>query len=275
MKHFNDKTVFLIGGSSGIGLSTANLLAGQGAHLVIFARDPDRLDRARREITGHRRSADQRVAARRLDVADARAVRQVITDAISEFGVPDALINCAGRAYPRPFQEITDDQFDETMKINLYGIWNTVSALAPHMKKKGGHIVNTASMAGLIGVYGYTDYCASKFGVIGFSEALRSELRPLGVRVSVLCPPDTDTPGFAVENRTKPPETQAVSAGAKLMTPDDVARALLAGMRRGRFLILPGFDSKLTFFVKRLLPGLVDRIMARAIRKAQRGRDAR
>ena len=68
-------------------------------------------------------------------------------------------------------------------------------------------------MAGFVGVFGYTDYCASKFAVVGLSEALRQELRPCGITVSVLCPPDTDTPGLANEDLTKPAETKAVSAG--------------------------------------------------------------
>ena len=103
------------------------------------------------------------------------------------------------------------------MKINLYGARNAIAALLPHMRNQGGHIVNVSSIAGLIGVFGYTDYCASKFGLIGFSEALRSELDSQGIMVSVLCPPDTDTPGLAEENLTKPPETLAVSESACVM----------------------------------------------------------
>jgi len=156
------------------------------------------------------------------------------------------------------------------MKTNLYGAWNTISALLPHMRERGGYIVNVSSMAGLIGVFGYTDYSASKFALIGLSEALRSELRRYGITVSVLCPPDTDPPGLQEENKTKPPETKATSARAKLMQPDAVARALINGMERRRFLIIRGFDGKLTFAVKRLFPGLVDWMMSRDIRKAQR-----
>ena len=73
-------------------------------------------------------------------------------------------------------------QLDETMKINFYGIWNTISILAPYMKELGGYIVNVSSIAGFIGVFGFTDYSASKFAIIGFSEALQSELRPHGIQ---------------------------------------------------------------------------------------------
>ncbi len=103
--------------------------------------------------------------------------------------------NNNGRAYPRKFADVSCQQFDETMRINMYGIWNTCAALVPHMKEQGGAIVNISSIAGFVGVFGFTDYSASKFAVIGFSEALKSELKQFGITVQVLCPPDTDTPG--------------------------------------------------------------------------------
>ena len=124
-------------------------------------------------------------------------------------------------------------------------------------------------MAGLIGVFGYTDYSASKFAIIGFSEALRSELKQYGITVSVLCPPDTDTPGLDEENKTKPEETKAISASAGLMQPDEVARALIKGMQKEKFLIIPGLDGKSTFMAKRLFPRLVEFIMDRQIKKVQ------
>jgi len=269
MKDFNDKKVYIVGGSSGIGLSTANILATKGAHVIIFSRTEDKLKRALEEIAGHGISKGQRFSWMRLDVSNREEVVSVMSKAVKEFGVPDVLINCAGRAYPHQFEDVTYGQFDETMKINLYGIWNTVSTLVPHMKKQGGYIVNVSSMAGFVGVFGYTDYSASKFAVIGFSEVLRSELKRYGITVSVLCPPDTNTPGFKVENTTKPEETKAISANAKLMQSDDVAREFIKGMQKEKLLIIPGFDGKLTFIAKRLFPALVESIMDRTIRKVQ------
>jgi short-subunit dehydrogenase len=119
-----------------------------------------------------------------------------------------------------------------------------------------------------VGVFGLTDYCASKFAVMGFSEALRAELASCGVGVSVLCPPDTDTPGFEIENRSKPAETRAVSEGAGLMTADAVAAALLAGLARGERVIVPGRDGKLVWWTKRLAPSLLERFMNRTIRRS-------
>ena len=270
MKDFTDKNVYITGGSSGIGLSTANLLAASGANVLIFARTKERLEAAVGGIERHRASTTQRISSMQLDVSDNKKVRAVMAEAVKQFGPPDLLINCAGRAYPHYFEDISYEQFDETMKTNLYGIWNTTAALVPVMKQRGGHIVNVSSMAGFVGVFGYTDYSASKFGIIGFSEALRSELRGHGIAVSVLCPPDTDTPGFATENTTKPEETREISKSAKVLPADEVARQLIKGIKKDTFIIIPGFDGKLTWRIKRLFPWLVDFVMNSQIRKVQK-----
>lgn len=269
MKDFKDKVVYVAGGSSGIGLAIAKLFAAEGAHVTIFARRKEVLERALKEITRQRVSGGQRFSCQQMDVSVRAQVESVMSKSVAEFGVPDVLINCAGRARPHYFEDITYEQFDETMKINLYGTWNTISVLLPHMKKRGGYMVNVSSIAGFIGVFGYTDYGASKFGLIGLSETLRSELKQYGITVSVLCPPDTDTPGFQEENKTKPPECQAISARAKLIQPEEVAKALLKGMRKGEFIIVPNFDGKLTLVMKRLFPGLVEFVMDGDIRKTQ------
>lgn len=271
IKDFKGKTLYITGGSSGIGLATSKQLAALGAEIILFARARERLDAAAVEIKKKRLREGQKVCPVQVDVGDHENVRRVMAEAVQEFGAPDLLVNCAGRAYPHYFEEIGYEQFDRTMKTNIYGMWNTTSALVPAMKKKGGHIVNVSSMAGFIGIFGYTAYCASKFGVIGFSEALRSELENYGIGVSVLCPPDTDTPGFAAENVTKPEETKEASKGAKLMSPDEVARQLIAGIKKGEKMIIPGFDGKLTWRLKRFLPALVDAVLNSQIKKVQQG----
>jgi len=268
--NFHRKRTFVVGGSMGIGLAVAKRFAAGGADVTLFARRRLPLEEALAQLERVRRAPDQRLAFLELDVCDPAAVCAVMQRLVAADGAPDVLFNCAGRAYPRRFEEISYEQFADTMQTNLHGCWNTVSALVPSMKARGGYIVNTASLAGLIGVFGYTDYCASKFAVIGFSEALRSELKAHGITVSVLCPPDTDTPGFATENTTKPPETQAISASAKLLTADDVADALLAGMARRAPLIIPRFHGKLSALAKRFAPWLVERTMDRAIARTRR-----
>jgi short-subunit dehydrogenase len=124
-------------------------------------------------------------------------------------------------------------------------------------------------MAGFIGVFGYADYGASKFAMMGLSETLRMELRQYNIRISVLCPPDTDTPGYELENRTKPPETWAIGETAKLIEPEVVARALLKGIRKERYMILANAEGWLIYLTKRYAPFVLDWMLARAVRKAQ------
>ncbi|MFI5394130.1 MAG: SDR family oxidoreductase [Candidatus Binatia bacterium] len=269
---FDGKQVYVVGGSLGIGLAVAERVAALGADVTMFARRRAPLEQAAEAVRAACRRPTQSVAWRQLDVADHDQVAATMRALVAERGAPDVLINCAGRAYPRRFEDITYAQFAETMLVNLHGCWNTVQALLPHMRaRRSGYIVNTSSIAGLVGVFGYTDYCASKFALVGFSEALRGELKPQGITVSVLCPPDTETPGFATENLTKPEETRAISASAKVLSPAAVADALLRGMARGTFLIIPGVDGRLGVLTKRFAPAVAYWVMDRTVAKvAQR-----
>lgn len=270
LRDFNGRTAFVVGGSVGIGLEAARQLHQRGAHVAVFARNEDRLSAAVDHIRRAGSGTEGRVGAFQLDVTDRDAVASVLSTAVDELGAPDFLLNCAGRAIPRRFPDVSYEQFDETMRINLHGTWNTVSALVPTMRERGGYIVNTSSLAAVLPVFGYTDYCASKAAVVGFSEALRMELAPLGIGVSVLLPPDTDTPGLAVENRTKPPETKAVSALSNVVTPEVVIRGMLRGVARGRFLIIPTAGDRLFYFLKRMIPGIDHVVLDRVVRKTQR-----
>lgn len=269
VKDFRDKAVYIVGGSSGIGLAAGRLLAREGAHVLIFARRKEVLEQAVLQISAEARSGAQRVAGLPLDVKDRRQVMVTMQETVQSFGAPDVLINSAGTSHPGYFEAIPYEHFEETMRVNVFGVWNTTSALVPYMKSRGGHIVNVSSVAGFIGLFGFTAYSASKFAIIGFSEALRSELKPHGIYVSVLCPPDTDTPLLHEAEKTKPPETKAISGKAKRMQPEDVARCLIRGMRKNRFMILPGLDSRWIYLAKRLFPSLVDLIVDRAVERAQ------
>jgi len=266
-KDFAGKIAFITGGSSGIGLACAEQMAARGADVVIFARGQEQLDKALTEIERNRVSQKQRFLAVRLDVSQRAQAENLLSKVAVDFGSPDILINSAGVSYPQRFEDISYTKFDEIVHINLNGTWNTVAILLPYMKKRGGYIINVSSVAGYIGVFGLSAYSASKFAVIGFSEALRSELKRYNISVSVLCPPDVDTPMLDRANKIKPEETKAISSSASIIKPIDVARDVIAGMGRGQFLILPGSGTKYTYFMKRLFPGLVQSIIDSKIRK--------
>lgn len=256
------------GGSSGIGLATARRLAQRGLDVWLVARDEGRLQAA---LEGLRALAPQgRHHALSCDVTDAQAVEALAARLLHEAGPPRWLVNAAGDARPGYFWELPTEVFHDMMAVNYFGTVNLCRALMPAMMQAGqGHVVNIASVAGFLGVFGYTAYAASKFAVWGFSEALRAEVRPYGLTVSVVFPPDTDTPQLARENRYKPPETRALAANAGLLQPDKVAEALIRGAERGRFLILPG-EACWIWLARRLLGGLVYPVLDYLIARAQR-----
>jgi short-subunit dehydrogenase len=125
------------------------------------------------------------------------------------------------------------------------------------MARGSGHIVPIASSAGLYGVYGYSAYGASKFALVGLAECLRSELCGRGIRVSVCCPPEVDTPILAAEKDDLPPATRMLKNLAGTLNVDAAADALVKGIVKNRFMIIPGFRAKVFYWLKRLAPGPV------------------
>lgn len=269
LNSLSSRAVFITGGSSGIGLACAKLCASRGADIAIFARDKKRLREAITGIESRRISKTQRFKGYALDVANHKDVERVMGRAVKECGVPFILINSAGLGGAFYFEKLPYKRFDDTFKINVYGVRNTAAALVPFMKEHGGHIANVSSIGGFIGVFGYTAYSASKFAVIGFSESLRSELKPFKINVSVLCPPDTDTPMMRREDAGKPEETKAINRGGGLVSAEFVAIELFKALEKNTFLIIPGMKGKLISLVKRLFPWLLEMAMDGTVKKTQ------
>jgi short-subunit dehydrogenase len=135
------------------------------------------------------------------------------------------------------------------------------------MQQKHGHIANVSSVVGYMGVFGYAAYAAAKFAVVGLSECLRQDLLPYNIGISVIYPPDTDTPQWHEENKIKPPETKALSGNIKVMPPRTIACALLKGIAGRKFTIVPGGMNKFTYLMNRHLPGIVWKIVSGDLRK--------
>jgi 3-dehydrosphinganine reductase len=249
---------FVFGGSEGIGLAVAARLVARGADVVVLSRSQAKLDAAL-GLLGPRASA------RSVDVTSATAVQAAVEALVADGGVPDLVVTTAGYARPGYLEDLPGDDVTGMVATNLLGTINVCRAVLPHLRAAGGGtIVTTSSMAGLAGVFGYTVYSATKFGVIGFSEALRREVRPYGIRVKVLCPPNTLTPGFEEENRHKPAEVLAAEESVSTLTADEVADALVRALPRRRgFLVVPGRDSRLAAVAIRHLPAVVDRALRR------------
>ncbi|MCA9665290.1 MAG: SDR family oxidoreductase [Myxococcales bacterium] len=274
MRYFKDKKVFITGGSSGIGKSTAALLARNGANVIIGARNEAKLETALGQIEAVADSAEQITDKVVIDIADKASVSAARDAVLERLGGLDVLINNAGIAQPGYVQELSDDVFEQQMRVNYFGTVNVTRAFLPtFVEQHSGHICNVSSLLGFMGVFGYTAYAASKFAVVGFSDCLRQELLPHGVGVSVVYPADVDTPQLAEENQYKPAETKAVSGNVKVMHPDAVAEAMLKGIASGRYNIVPGFGSKFTHFMYRHFPWMVRATIDGDVKKATRARN--
>ncbi|RJP19186.1 MAG: SDR family NAD(P)-dependent oxidoreductase [Candidatus Abyssobacteria bacterium SURF_5] len=267
------KSAIITGGSSGIGKCLAKLLAQRGANIFIIARRDDVLTAACSEISANVSEKSQKVGCCVADVSDRSAVAQAIARAQAECGPAAMLVNCAGYVNPGYVEHLSVDSMEKEMRINYFGTIYTVKEVLDGMiQRRCGWILNVSSLGGLKGIFGYTGYSGSKFAVVGFSEALRSELRPYGISVAVLCPPDVDTPMFENENKNKPLETLRVSEGTKLMKPEDVAAAALKGLEQQHFLIIPNRSGKVFALVNRLAPWLVDHFLNKTINQVRKER---
>lgn len=259
--YFSGKHVVVTGGSSGIGLAAAERLVKAGSTVTLVARRPDVLEEARARL-------GPKALALPLDIADEKQVMERLA-AHADAHPVDMLINNAGVVMPGRFTDLPLDQFRWMMDINYFGTVHCCKALVPAMQKKGGgHILNVSSMAGVIGIYGYTAYSATKFALVGFSQCLRAEMWPHHIKVSVCLPPDTDTPQLAFENQYKPAETKAIAGNVKTLPASAVAEAMLAGMAAGSFEIIPGFDGWSSALAQRLVPGVVRMVCDSAQKKA-------
>ncbi len=269
---FEDQLVLIAGGSSGIGLALAKDLSSQGAHVWILARRQQVLQTALEQIRQVRIHDGQRFGALACDLTDRTQLEDTLRKFQGEIGTPDVLIYAAGYAHPDVFLNIEPDVFYRQMDVNYFGAINTIRAFLPAMiERNSGHILNICSVAGFLTFYGYSAYSPTKFALRGFSDALRSELKFTNIKISIAFPPDTDTPGFETENRTKPEITKEVSKAGGLAKPEAVARSILQGMQRNRYLIITGFENNLFFRLNNLLGGwmypIMDILVSSAARK--------
>lgn len=261
----------ITGGSSGIGLALGKALANQGSDICLLARDQSKLQAAHREVSRNKIRSNQRIITLSCDIRDYPALSRELENLTEQFGLPDLVINSAGVTYPGAFEDLDVETFHWVMEANYFGTVHILKCLVPGMIKRGsGKIVNISSQAGFVGVFGYSAYGASKFAVRGLSDVLRAEMKPLGIQVSIAFPPDTQTPQLEFEEPLKPFVTKEIAGSAKVLSAEEVAGAILKGVEKGRYVIIPGLEGKVFFRLTHLLGSLTYPVMDWMVARAQK-----
>nr|XP_056710970.1 3-ketodihydrosphingosine reductase [Euleptes europaea] len=237
--------VVVTGGSSGIGKSIAVECFKQGAFITLLARNESRLLEAKKEIEKYAVNDKQVVHCISVDVSkDCANVERVLKQAQEKLGPVDMLVNCAGTSVTGKFEDLATNNFEELMSVNYLGSVYPARAVITTMKERRmGRIVFVSSQAGQVGLFGFTAYSATKFALRGLAEALQMEVKPYNVYITVAYPPDTDTPGFAEENKTKLLETRLISEASPICKPDYVAKIIIKDAIQGKFSSSVGTDG--------------------------------
>ncbi|HEX2833905.1 MAG TPA: SDR family NAD(P)-dependent oxidoreductase [Thermoanaerobaculia bacterium] len=256
------KTAVITGASSGIGRATALEMARRGAHVVLGARRLEQLERVADEC----RALGVRATVVQTDVTKPEDCARLIAQA----GVVDVLVNNAGFAVLDAIAEADVDDFREMMETNYFGAVHTTQAVLPQMlARRAGTIVNVSSICGIMGYARMGGYCATKFALVGFTEALRDEVLPRGVRVALVCPATTKSEFFVRAERDKMPAAERLLPA---LSSEKVARAVCNAAEDGGYRhILPLFAS-IYMRLKEVFPRFAHLMMRRVSAVLERGR---
>ncbi|MFI6996671.1 SDR family NAD(P)-dependent oxidoreductase [Nocardia sp. NPDC050175] len=265
--YWSGRHVVITGGSSGIGLAVVEAALSVGARVSVLALEDTALER----LSAFAQSVSG-LAVFAVDVTDKAQVDAAVAEARARHGAIGAVIACAGIARPGYFAQLNDTDFVRHMSVNYFGALHVIqSAVRDLCAGERGSVTVISSLAAVLPCFGYSAYSPSKSAVRTLCEVLRQELKPHGVTVTVVMPPDVDTPQLAAESATKPPELRALSSSAPI-TADAVAHALLVGAARGRASVVPTLSGRLMQWLAAVAPGVMAWIMDRTIARVQYSR---
>lgn len=266
MDAFRDRSAIVTGGASGIGRALGEALAARGAVVTLADIDEPRAA----EVAAGIAERGGRARAALLDVRDAAAVRAVVEKAAAEHGRLDYMFNNAGIGLAGEVLRMSLADWDRIVDVNLRGVVHGVVAAYELMaRQKSGHIVNTASVAGLIPTPGLTAYAATKHAVVGLSTSLRAEAAAHGVKVTAVCPGLIDTPMKQnIEVRDVDRDKLVSGLPFAFYPADRCARDILRGVARNRAIVVVTGHARLMATLHRLFPSLIHRV---ALREAREG----
>ena len=253
--------VYITGGSSGIGLSLAIRYAQNGDDVILLARNQDKLDEAAELCKADSLSDSQLIAGISLDISELSTLQEKMNAITGEYGQPDLLILSAGTAGNKTFLDMGSEEFDNMMTLNFSASRETARCVLPAMLERDrGQIAFISSTAGLMGVYGYSAYCASKYAVTGFVTALQQELYGTGVYATLVCPSEVATPMIAAEAGSVLPQTRLLKDLGGTLSPEKAADIIFKGIGKNKTIVLTGFVAHLFDFTNRVFPWLFRKI---------------
>lgn len=243
------KHCYVTGGSAGLGLSLAVLLAKKGANVSVVARDRERLQLALGELEKVRQSPNQILKVYSFGLDDATAAAEALEAACQGNGIvcPDAVFLCAGASRPGFFIEETETSMKSGMDKGYWvQAWSALAATKRMARHRiSGKIIFVSSLLGFMSIAGYSSYSPAKFALRGLAETLRSELLLYSISVHIFFPGTMFTPGYKEENKTKPKITLKIEEGDQGLQADQAAERLLSGVQNGHFHIAQDLTGEL------------------------------
>ena len=256
---FKNSVILITGASSGIGQASALEFAKQGATLILVARNKTKLDKVASDL----KKFNVPILTFECDVSNKTQVEEMAKSVLTKYNSLDVLVNNAGFAIYGSVSKLSIEEIESQMSTNYFGMVYCVKNFLPSMiKKKSGHIVNVASVAGSFGLPGIASYCASKFAMLGFSEGLKHELKGTGVGITVVSPIMVRTNFFDHPSFEKMPKYSPIS-----LSPETVAKAVLKASNSQRLeIIVPSF-VRAAVWMKQTFPYLINPILGSSFSK--------
>lgn len=257
------KKTLITGAASGIGRATAIVLSKLGARMFLTDINEQGLEETRRTIEA---KGGEVLLAKALDISDFAAVGELAAEIHGRFGPLDILCNIAGVALFSQIEDMTHDQLEKIVNVNMWGPYHAIECFVPEMVRagRGGHVLTVSSTAGIIGLPWHTAYAGTKHALVGSSEVLRFDLRKHNIGVSVVLPGAVNT--GLVDTVVINADEDSIQRLKKIFVghaipPEKVAGLIVMAIQKNRYMVITSADIKLLFLIKRFCPPLYHRVM--------------